>query len=230
MPRLLRLPAWPLALKVPLLVAALVITVAVMISQVVLSRLVKDQETNLTLLANAYLDGLSAAVLPAVIRGDVWETFDALDRARGQYSGVQARYAIVELPNGSVLAASDPASFPIHSPVPPELRGKFLQQDGLVINDGAGRAWLTRGLRAEGFSVGRILAEIDIASLLRVRSQVVLTLILVNGALALALSLIGYFAVKHMLQPLGVLARHVERVREGRVEPIPERYRTDSCE
>ena len=220
MPRLLRLPAWPLALKVPLLVAALVITVAVMISQVVLSRLVKDQETNLALLANAYLDGLSAAVLPAVIRGDVWETFDALDRARGQYSGVQARYAIVELPNGSVLAASDPASFPIRSPVPPELRGKFLQQDGLVINDGAGRAWLTRGLRAEGFSVGRILAEIDIAGLLRVRSQVVLTLILVNGALALALSLIGYFAVKHMLQPLGVLARHVERVREGRVEPF----------
>ena len=67
-------------------------------------------------------------------------------------------------------------------------------------------------------------------SLLRVRSQVVLTLILVNGALALALSLIGYFAVKHMLQPLGVLARHVERVREGRVEPIPERYRKASCQ
>ena len=85
---------------------------------IVVSRLVRDQETNLTLLANAYLDGLSAAVLPAVVRGDVWETFDALDRARGQYSGVEARYAIVALPNGSVLAASDPARFPIHSDVP----------------------------------------------------------------------------------------------------------------
>ena len=225
MPRLLRLPAWPLTLKVPLLVAALMLAVAVIISQIVLSRLIKDQETNLTLLANAYLDGLSAAVQPAVIRGDVWETFDALDRARGQYSGVEARYAIVELPDGSVLAASDPSSFPIHSPVPAELRSKFSKEDGLTINDEVGRAWLTRGLRTEGFSVGRILAEIDIASLLRVRSQVVLTLILVNGGLALAFSLIGYFAVKHMLQPLGVLARHVERVREGRVEPIPERYR-----
>ncbi|MGO8972190.1 MAG: sensor histidine kinase, partial [Steroidobacteraceae bacterium] len=104
-------------------------------------------------------------------------------------------------------------------------RSKFLNKDGLVINDDVGRAWLTRGLRAEGFSVGQILAEIDIASLLRIRSQVVLTLILVNGALAIAFSLIGYFAVKHMLQPLGVLSRYVERAREGRVEPIPERYR-----
>ena len=108
---------------------------------------------------------------------------------------------------------------------PTELRSKFLNKDGLVINDEVGRAWLTRGLRTEGFSVGQILAEIDIANLLRVRSQVVLTLILVNGGLAIAFSLIGYFAVKHMLQPLGVLARYVERVREGRVEPIPERYR-----
>jgi signal transduction histidine kinase len=73
--------------------------------------------------------------------------------------------------------------------------------------------------------VGRLLAEIDIAGLLRVRSQVVLTLILVNGGLAIAFSAIGYFAVKHMLQPLGVLSRYVEQARKGRVEPIPEGYR-----
>lgn len=216
---------WPLTIKVPLLVAGLMIAVAVIISQIVLSRLVKDQETNLSLLANAYLDGLSAAVLPAVIRGDVWETFDALDRARSQYSGVEARYTIIELPNGSVLAASDPTRFPIHSEVPSGLSSRFAKDDGLIIDDEAGRAWLTRGLRAEGFSVGRILAEIDIVNLLKVRAQVVLTLVLVNGALALAFSLIGYFAVKHMLQPLGVFARYVERVREGQVEPIPERFR-----
>ena len=107
-----RVNAWPLTLKVPLLVAALMVAVAVAMSQIVLSRLVKVQEVNLNLLANAYLDGLSATVLPPVIRGDVWETFDALDRARAQYSGLEARYAIVELPNGSILAASDPTRFP----------------------------------------------------------------------------------------------------------------------
>ena len=221
-----RMIAWPLTVKVPLLVAALMIAVAAIISQVVVSRLADDQEANLKLLANAYLDGLSTSVLPAVIRGDVWETFDALDRARGQYLGVDARYAIVELPNGSVLAASDPIRFPIHSAIPADLTRRFMARDGLVIDDHAGRAWVTRELRTEGFSAGRILAEIDIAKLLSIRAGVVRTLILLNGGLALAFSLIGYFAVKHMLQPLGVLASYVERVREGQVEPIPERYRT----
>jgi signal transduction histidine kinase len=215
---------WPLVLTVPLLVAALMIATAAVISQIVLARVIKDQEANLSILANAYLDGLSASVLPAVIRGDVWETFDALDRARTQYSGVEARYAIVELPNGMILAASDPVRFPLHTDVPAELEAKFQSENSLVIDSRAGRAWLARELRTEGFTVGKLLAEIDIAKLLQVRSDVVLTLILVNGGLALFFSLIGYFAVKHMLQPLGVLARHVEQVREGRVEPISDHY------
>jgi signal transduction histidine kinase len=215
---------WPLAVKVPLLVAGLMIAVAFVISQIVLSRLARDQETNLGLLTNAYLDGLSAAVLPAVIRTDPWEAFDALDRARGRYSGVEAMYAIVELPDGRVLAASDPVRFPVKKVVPEALRQKFAKDDGLAIDNAAGRAWLTRTLRTEGFTIGRILAEIDIADLLHVRRQVLLTLLLVNSGLALVFALTGYFAVKHMLQPLSVLTRHVDRIRDGRMEPIPQRY------
>ncbi len=225
MPRLLRITAWPLTVKVPLLVAGLMVAVAVAISQIVLSRLASDQEANLRLLSSAYLDGLSAAVLPAVIRSDVWEAFDALDRARGRYSGIKVRYAIVELPDDTVLAASDPARFPVMKLVPETLRREFPKNEGLAIDEATGRAWLARSLRTEGFSVGRILAEIDIADLLRVRRQVLLTLLLVNGGLALAFALTGYFVVKHMLQPLSVLTRYVERIRDGRMEPIPQRYR-----
>src|SRR5271169_454253 len=226
MPRLSRITAWPLALKVPLLVSGLMVGVAVMISQVVLSRLIDDQENNLRLLTNAYLDGLSAAVLPAVTRADTWEAFDVLDRARRQYAGVEARYAIVELPNGLVLAASDPNRFPVQTPVPTALRQRFASGDGLIIDDNAGRAWLARTLKEGDFSVGRILAEIEIADLLRVRHQVLLTLILVNGGLTFAFALVGYFALKRMLHPLGVLTSYVERVRDGRIEPIPDHHRT----
>ncbi len=201
------------------------IAVAVMVSQVVLSRLADDQETNLRLLTNAYLDGISAAVLPAVIRGDVWEAFDALDRARGQYAGVDARYSIVELPNGNVLAASDPVRFPVQSTLPDSLRNRFPAGGGLIIDSDTGKAWLSRTLRQGDYAIGRILAEIDIADLLRVRRQVLLTLILVNGGLAVACALFGYIAVKRMLQPLGVLASYVERARDRRVEPIPDRHR-----
>ncbi len=43
-----------------------------------------------------------------------------------------------------------------------------------------------------------------------------------NGALTVAFAVIGYLALKRMLQPLGVLTKYVERVREGRAVPIPE--------
>jgi hypothetical protein len=119
--RLLRVAAWPLVVKVPVLVAGLMVAVAVAISQIVLWRFVHDQESNLGQLSSAYLDGLSGAVLPAIIRGDVWEVFDALDRARRTpYAGVQSRFAVVELPSGTVLAASDPVRFPVESAVPDE--------------------------------------------------------------------------------------------------------------
>src|SRR5438094_805423 len=48
---------------------------------------------------------------------------------------------------------------------------------------------------------------------------------LVNGCLTLAFALGGYFVLKRMLQPLAVLTRYVEQIREGRVEPVPAGYR-----
>ena len=64
MVRLWHIAAWPLVVKVPVLVAGLMVTVAVTTSQVVLWRFAQDQKSNLGLLTDAYLDGLSAAVLP----------------------------------------------------------------------------------------------------------------------------------------------------------------------
>lgn len=224
----LRLPhiaGWPLVVKVPVLVAGLMITVAFTIGQVVLWRFMQDQENNIRLLTTAYLDGLSAAILPAVMQGDVWEVFDALDRARSRYAGIEARYAIVELPDGRILAASDPLKFPVHAVVPDEMRKHFGPDDGLVIDGGLGRAWLARRLFADRYPVGRLLAEIDIADLLRGRREILLTLVMVNGCLTLAFALGGYFALKGMLHPFGVLARHMEQIRDGCVAPIPDDHR-----
>jgi signal transduction histidine kinase len=212
--------------KVPVLVAGLMVTVAFTISQVVLWRFAQDQESHLSVVTSAYLDGLSAAILPAIIRGDVWEVFDALDRGRRRYAGVEPRFVIVELPNGKVLAASDPLRFPVQSAVPEELRRQFPANGGLLIDAAAGRAWLARTLHTEGFSVGRLFAEIDIADLLSDRRQILVTLVLVNGCLTLTFVLGGYFALKRMLQPLGVLTRYVEQIRDGRVDRIPEGYRS----
>ena len=160
--RPLRIAGWPLAVKVPVLAAGLMITVATTISYVVLWRFVQDQESNLELLASTYLDGVSATVLPAIIREDVWEVYDALDRARRRYAGVEPHFTIVALPNGRVLAASDPRRFPFQSIVPDELRKRFPTDDGFIIDTAAGQAWLARTLQVGGFPVGRLFAGLDV--------------------------------------------------------------------
>src|SRR5437763_12627189 len=150
-PRPLHIAAWPLVVKVPVMVAGLMVTVAFTISQVVLWRVARDQESHLSGVTSAYLDGLSGAILPAVIRRDVWEVFDALDRGRRRYAGIEPRFVIVELPNGRVLAASDPLRFPVQSAVPEKLRRQFPADGGLLIDAAAGRAWLARSLYSEEF-------------------------------------------------------------------------------
>ena len=219
MVRLWHIAAWPLVVKVPVLVAGLMVTVAATTSQVVLWRFAQDQKSNLERLTGAYLNGLSARVLPALVRGNQREVFDVLDLAQsGRYPGFEPRFTIVELRNETILASSDPRRFPVQSAVPDELRRKFPPGDGLNIDTGSDSAWLAKTLSTEGLPVGRLFAELDISASSRARHEILLTLVLVNGCLTLAFALGGYFVLKRMLQPLGVLTRYVEQIREGRVE------------
>jgi signal transduction histidine kinase len=199
----------------------------------------------LKLVTGAYLDGLSAAILPAIVQRDVWGVFDALDRGRSRYADVKPVFTIVELPDHRVLASSDPLDYPV---VPADRRSRFAADDSLTIDSSSDvrRGWLARTLCLKPFPAGRpaaaearssrcldklpvarLYTEIDITDLLRVRREILLTLVLVNGCLTLAFALGGYFVLKRMLQPFTVLMRYVEQIREaGRVEPIPAGYRS----
>jgi signal transduction histidine kinase len=232
--RFWHIAAWPLVVKVPVLVAGLMVTVAAATSQVVLWRFAQDQESSLRLLTGAYLDGLSTAVQPALARRDARGVFDVLDRAQAdqlnraqgdRYAGFKPRFAILELPDGTILASSDPRSFSVGSAVPDDLRRRFAAGDGLAIDADHDRAWIARTLSTDELLLGRLFAEVDIADSVRVRREILLTLVLVNGCLTLAFALGGYVVLKRMLQPLAVLTHYVEQIREGRVEPVPAGYR-----
>lgn len=223
----LRLATWPLTFKIPLLVAGLMVAVALVMSNVVLNRLQADQEANLRLLADSYLDGLATAVLPHVIRRDVWETFDTLDLARAQQAGLRARHTVVTLKDGSVLAASDPRAFATGSRLPADLVGRYAGGAAFVVDDRKGLAWARRPLRQEGIDLGAVVAEIDIRNLLAVRREVLITLILVNGGLAVLFGAIGYLLVRRMVKPIALLTEYVDRVRDGALDPIPARHLDD---
>jgi signal transduction histidine kinase len=211
--------SWPLVLKAPLLVAVLMFAVSAIITNQVLSRLDWTQQRHLQQLTSAYLDGLSAAVTPAVVRDDVWEVFDNLDRSRTQYRSLNVNWTIVTDANGQVMAASDPVRFPTQSSMPsqssvsPSLGEVAIDIDRAV-------AHFSRDITYQGRTLGVIASEADIAPLLKERADVFWTLIATNLALTAVLATIGFALVWRMTRPVALLTRMFESGSKGSLAKV----------
>lgn len=79
-----RFRSWPITIKVPLAVVALMILVGLVLSERVLARLTETQQRHLVELSQSYLDGLSSAIAPSILREDNWEVYDAIAGAGDQ--------------------------------------------------------------------------------------------------------------------------------------------------
>lgn len=178
-----RLRAIPVSYRVPLLVALLMLVISAAISERVLDRLTRTQEEYLNGLAGTYLDGLSAAVLPGVLREDVWEVFDALDRSAASYAALSPLETIVTGADGRVLAASHPTLIASFSTLP----------DGFAKRYGAGpvtidkvslTGFARRDLVYQSQIVGTIHATFDVSHLFAERREILVTLLVTNGVLA----------------------------------------------
>ena len=77
-----------------------------------LSRLEETSRGSLEQLSSAYLDGLSASLIPSVVREDVWEVFDTLDRSRERYRGLNVQWVTVTNATDRTIASSLPERFP----------------------------------------------------------------------------------------------------------------------
>lgn len=214
--------SWPIIVRVPMLVVLLMVIISAVITNRVLARLADTQERHLEQLASAYLDGLQASLMPSVVREDIWEVFDALDRSRERYRGLNVVWAVVTNGSNRVLAASDPLRFPSDTPLAPEMMAKFLEGPSVKLSESSTTAYLTRPLIYQNREIGHIFAEADIRALLQERSEVFTTLVLTNVILTIILAAIGYSAVRRMVQPVRTLSLHLDRSTQGPVEPIPE--------
>ncbi len=223
MQMLLKPSEWPITIKVPLLVMALMLGISLVVSNTVLSRLADTQERQLQTLSRAYLDGLSANLLPYILHEDVWDVFDALDRARSAYPGLNALNTIVLNASDRVIAASDPKSFPTSRPVAPEvLQG--LDRDGTIhINESKRTARLLSAVNIQGQRVGSIYAQLDVSALLAERQTVLWQLVLTNAVITLILTAIGYWAVRRLVKPVRTLGAYLDRGSDGRWKSSPMR-------
>lgn len=213
---------WPLSVKVPLLVAVLMFAVSAVITNRVLARLEDNQEQHLQQLASAYLDGLSASLIPSVFREDVWEVFDTLDRSRERYKGLNVRWTIVTNADGKILAASDPAKFPSDMVADKAILEHFIEGKEVILEEDSATAFLKRSLPYQDREIGKIYAEADITSLLQERSDVFRALLLTNLLLTLLLAIVGYLAILRMIKPVRIMSMHLDQASLGKIELIPD--------
>jgi len=215
-----RLRAIPVSYRVPVLVALLMVIISAAISERVLDRLTRTQEAFLNGLANTYLDGLSSAVLPGVLREDVWEVFDALDRSATSYEALSPIETIVTGPDGRVLAASDPNRFRSYSELPADYVDRYGR--GIVtIDETQLTGFARRDLVHQGQPVGTIHAAFDVSHLFAERREILVTLLVTNGILAALFAFGGFMLVRRMVGPMRVLENHMRAAAHGVAEPIP---------
>jgi signal transduction histidine kinase len=215
------LRSWPITLKVPVAVASLMLLVGLVLSERVLSRLANTQESHLVELSQSYLDGLSSAITPSILREDNWEIFDAITRMQAINKSLHPIATIVTNAEGAVIAASDPRQHPVGSIIKPTRAGSETFAS-FSFSAGADSASAIRVLSYPGRVAGIIYATFDTRHLAAERRDVVITLALTNGGLTILLAAAGWFLVARMMRPVRILSEHLGVARETLAVPIPE--------
>lgn len=211
--------ALPVTLKVPLVTAALMIVLGLVASQGVLTALRGVQNARLVETARLHVEGLSVALGPFVLRQDVWEVYDILDRAQAASDGQRLLQTVVADGRGQVLAASGPKRAPVGSDVTGYEAGAVAP--GAVTMTGDPVLRVMAPLLYQGREVGRIVTELDVTDLLAERRRVSLWLLFGNAAATAVLTFAGWLAVARILRPVGTLVRAMDAT-EGVPRPIPE--------
>jgi len=209
-----------LSMRVPLLVVVLMVSVGVIASQLVLSALDRQQVARIRELAVLHVESLSVALGPHVLRNDIWEVYDTLERAAGASKGRRTVFSAVADEDGRILAATDPRRAPVDSPI--SALSTSAQLPGqLSVSSTEPRVKLLAPLVYQGREVGQILTELDISDLVAERSRARRLLLFGNLLATGFLALVGYFASRRMLMPITRLVGWM-RDTEGEPRPITE--------
>jgi len=213
---------WPITLKVPLVVMLLMLAISFVISNSVLSRLAATQERNLQMLSRSYLAGLGATLRPYILREDVWEVFDTLERTRSVYEGLNAVDTIVFNADNTVIAASNPKKYATGQKVASGPLAMLDAPGRIVIDETEQTARMLRSVTLQGRKIGSIYTELNISALMNERQAVLWQLVLTNAALTVFLMAVGYWAVRRMVQPVRTLDAYLERSSDGPMKAIPD--------
>lgn len=195
-------------LRVPLITAALMIVLGMVASQSVLSALGRVQDARLSETAKLHVEGLSIALGPSVLRQDVWEVYDILDRAQASSEGQRLLLTVVADERGRVLAATDPRRAPVGEDAADFEVGAVAPEAVRMTGDPVLR--VTAPLQYQDRTIGGIVTELDVTDLLAERRSVTLWLLVGNALATAMLAFGGWLAVARILRPVGALVQAMD--------------------
>ncbi len=210
----------PLSLRVPMIVAALMVLMGIVASQLVLAALNRSQVRQLTDLAEIEFSALTTALGPYVQRDDIWEMFDILDRATLRVGGFRPIMATLIDARGRVIVSSQPEVHPIGTDGV-DLIARAILLDDIRYDTASDRISLRNTVVWQGRPVGQLVIDFDVREFAAERRRTGWTLLLGNAAAILVLSVAGYALMRRVLAPIRRLTREMAQP-GGAPQPIPE--------
>lgn len=207
----------PLSARVAFVAAGLMVILGLVASQLVLATLGRVQTERIRELATTHVEALSVALGPLVLRNDVWEVFDTLERAASTSDKGRILFTAVSNASGQVLAASDPLRAPVGSPFDEISRGAQ-NLDELSIPLTLDNIQVSAPLIYQNRMVGRITSELNVRDIVAERTRIARLLIWWNTIATVVLALVGFLTTRRMMAPVAHLA---ERMRVSADEPQP---------
>lgn len=212
--------SWPLTVRVPLIAALLLIFVAVIASERVLSRFSSIQDENLRGVASVYLDSVSIALEPFILRQDIWGTFDTVDRARNAAGDLPVLALVATDSDDQIIAADDPVRFPTGTMAPSDLTAAPGIRD-LSLKYTETTVWTQKNVVYQGQLIGHVVTEIDVDNYLAQRRDALWSLIIGNALATILLTGAGCFLISRMMRQVQVLSQFMGSHEGDGLEEIP---------
>ncbi|WP_114964745.1 sensor histidine kinase [Alkalilacustris brevis] len=190
--------------KGPLLAAGLLVLFGALASQLVLRTLVATQERHLREMAALEFAGVEATIGPFVVRDDIWEMFDLLDRVTHREGSLRPVRATLVDPLGRSIVSSEPEIHPLGAQrvemiaeATPVTAPHYDLSDGTVS--------LSKVLHHQGRTLGRLIIDFDTTGFVAERERTVAFLVIGNALATIIAALVGFLAIRHVLRPVARL-------------------------
>lgn len=214
-----RLSSIPLTLRLSLTVVALMSVLGLAASVVVLRALTMAQASQLRTLAELEFDGIRTSATPLLIRDDIWELFDLLDRVTHRMTGLRPVEAHLVDAYGRVTVSTKPEQFRIGS------NGNGLLSEAVPLNApdfpiDREVTLIKAALEGQGRSFGHLIIGFDVRELVSERARTWKWLIAGNIGATLVLALAGYLVAVRALHPVSRLIKQMG-IPGGVPQPVP---------